>query len=46
MGKWGLFSWLGDFSDKLKAIRDMSKDEQEIAKIDELLAEIEQKKGE
>lgn len=43
MGAWGWFSWLGETKSKLEAIKEMSKDEDVIKAVDELIAEIEKK---
>lgn len=43
MGNWGWFHWLGEEIDKLKALREITKDEAQLKIIDELIAENEKK---
>jgi hypothetical protein len=48
MGDWGWFSWLGEDVDKLKVVRSMTKDAEQIKILDEVIADIEKntEKGE
>lgn len=43
MGEWGWFSWLGHDVDKLKMVRSMTKDAEQIKILDEVIADIESK---
>lgn len=43
MGSWGWFSWLGHDVDKLKTVRAMTKDAEQIKILDEVIAHIESK---
>ena len=44
MGLAGWFSWMGEHLDKLKTLRDMTKNEEELKIIDEMIAGLEKKK--
>ena len=44
MGDWGWFSWLSEDVDKLKLVRSMTKDAEQIKILDEVIAHIESKK--
>ena len=48
MGNWGLFHWLGEDVDKLKTVRAMTKDTEQLKILDEVIADIEKniEKGE
>lgn len=48
MGNWGWFSWLSEDVDKLKVVRSMTKDAEQLKILDEVIADIEKntEKGE
>ena len=46
MGEWGLFHWLSEDVDKLKLVRSMTKDAEQLKILDEVIAHIELKKDE
>jgi hypothetical protein len=46
MGLAGIWTWLGEDIDKLKALREMTKDEEQLKVLDEVIASLESKKGE
>ena len=48
MGDWGWFSWLGEDVDKLKTVRAMTKDAEQLKILDDVIADIEKntEKGE
>ena len=43
MGDWGWFHWLSQDVDKLKVIRSMTKDAEQLVLLDEVIAHIESK---
>lgn len=45
MGIFGWGYWLGEHIEKLKLLRELAKDEKEVAMLDELIADAEKKKG-
>lgn len=45
MGLIGWFSWLGEDLDKLKALREITKDEKQLSILDEVIEDIEDKKN-
>lgn len=48
MGAWGIFHWLSEDVDKLKVVRSMTKDAEQIKMLDEIISDIEKnaEKGE
>lgn len=46
MGEWGWFSWLSKDVDKLKVVRSMTTDEEQIKLLDEIIADLEAKSKE
>ena len=44
MGSYGWFHWLSEELDKLKLVRSMTKDAEQIKILDEVIADIESKK--
>ena len=46
MGLAGWVAWLGEDIDKLKALREMTKDEEQLKILDEVIESLESKKGE
>lgn len=46
MGLIGLFSWLGEDLDKLKVLKSITKDSEQLAIIDEIINDIESKSNE
>lgn len=43
MGSWGWFPWLSQDVDKLKTVRSMTKDAEQLILLDEVIADIESK---
>ena len=41
MGAWGIFHWLGEDLDKLKVLRSMTKNAEQISMLDEIIDDIE-----
>lgn len=46
MGTWGWFHWLSEQADKIKTVRDMTTDAEQLKILDELIEEFESKKEE